>query len=81
MTKEVKMSDVYSSYLEDIERLEKENKRLKEQLEIAKKALKEYADRTNWVEGIFMCVYNGECFADEEFATMALKEIDVKESK
>ena len=50
--------------------------RLKKQLDIAIKALKEYADRTNWSEGNFMCVYNGECFADEEFVTRALKEME-----
>ena len=45
MKKELKISDVYSSYLDDIERLEKENKKLKEQLEIATKALKEINEK------------------------------------
>ena len=43
MTKELKISDVYSSYLDDIERLEKENKKLKEQLEIALSVLGQIA--------------------------------------
>ena len=53
-----------------------ENMNLKRKLEIATKALKEYADRTNWIDGSFMCVYDGKSFADEESAEQALKEME-----
>ena len=36
---EVKISDVYSSYLDDIERLEKENKELRDKLDNAHRTL------------------------------------------
>ena len=49
---------------------------LEKKLAIAIKALKEYADRTNWIEGNFMCVYDRKCFADEESAEEALKEME-----
>ena len=49
---------------------------LEKRLEIATKTLKEYADRTNWVDGSFMCVYDGKCFANEESAEQALKEME-----
>ena len=54
----------------------RELSKLKKKLEIAVKALEEYADITNWDDGVFMCVYDGTSFADEESAEQALKEID-----
>ena len=62
----------YNELCEEI----KKNNILEKRLEIATKALKEYADRTNWIEGNFMCVYDGKCFADEESADKALKEME-----
>ena len=62
----------YNELCEEI----KKNNILEKRLEIATKALKEYADRTNWIEGNFMCVYDGKSFADEESADKALKEME-----
>lgn len=62
----------YDEYKELVRKSDK----LKKKLEIATKALKEYADRTNWVDGSFMCVYDGKSFADEESAEKALKEME-----
>lgn len=53
----------------------RELSKLKKKLDIAVKALEEYADITNWCDGAFMCVYGGTSFADEESAEQALKEI------
>lgn len=61
--------DDESYYLRELSKLEKK-------LAIATKALKEYADITNWFDGSFMCVYDGTSFADEESAEEALKEIE-----
>lgn len=61
--------DDESYYLRELSKLEKK-------LSIATKALKEYADITNWSDGSFMCVYDGTSFADEESAEEALKEIE-----
>ena len=71
MSKELEIEDVddESYYLREI-------RNLKKKLEIATKALKEYADITNWDDGVFMCVYDGTSFADEESAEQALKEIE-----
>ena len=71
MSKELEIEDVddESYYLREI-------RNLKKKLEIATKALKEYADITNWHDGVFMCVYDGTSFADEESAEQALKEIE-----
>lgn len=54
----------------------RELSKLKKKLDIAIKALEEYADITNWDDGVFMCVYDGTSFADEESAEQALKEIE-----
>lgn len=73
------MSEEFRTYKELYkysEKLEVENKRLKKRLAIATKALKEYADITNWSDGNFMCVYDGTSFADEESAEESLKEIE-----
>lgn len=61
--------DDESYYLRELSKLEKK-------LKIATKALKEYADITNWSDGSFMCVYDGTSFADEESAEESLKEIE-----
>ena len=70
MSKELEIEDVDESYYL------REIRNLKKKLEIATKALKEYADITNWDDGVFMCVYDGTSFADEESAEQALKEIE-----
>lgn len=57
----------------------RELSKLKKKLDIAIKALEEYADITNWCDGSFMCVYDGKSFADEESAEEALKEIEEEE--
>lgn len=49
---------------------------LEKQLAIATKALKQYANRRNWVIGNFMCANNGVSFSDAERAEQALKEIE-----
>lgn len=68
--------NVYEKDRKKVMRLEDKVKRLQKQLCIATKALKEYADITNWDDGVFMCVYDGTSFADEESAEEALKEIE-----
>lgn len=65
---EIEDVDDESYYLRELRKLEKK-------LDIAVKALEEYADITNWDDGVFMCVYDGTSFADEESAEQALKEI------
>lgn len=40
--KELKLSDIYSSYLDEINALRKENKRLQEQLNEANEVIKDY---------------------------------------
>lgn len=69
MTLDIEDVDDESYYLRELSKLEKK-------LAIATKALKEYADITNWSDGNFMCVYDGTSFADEESAEEALKEIE-----
>lgn len=71
MSKDLEIEDVddESFYLRELSKLEKK-------LDIAVKALEEYADITNWCDGSFMCVYDGKSFADEESAEEALKEIE-----
>lgn len=53
----------------------KENKLLKNKLEIAIKALKEYADKKTWD-----CCYRNQCaYVDGYIAQQALKEIEKNE--
>lgn len=66
---EIEDVDDESYFLREIRNLEKK-------LAIATKALEEYADVTNWIDGGFMCVYGGTSFADEESAEQALKEME-----
>lgn len=66
---EIEDVDDESYYLRELCKLE--NK-----LAIATKALKEYADITDWDDVGFMCVCNGISFADEELAEQALKEME-----
>lgn len=74
------MKDYYQLELDDmvsaLNNKDTDIELLQKKLDIATKALKEYADRTNWIEGNFMCVYDGKFFADEESAEQALKEIE-----
>lgn len=44
--KELKLADIYSSYLDEINALRKENKHLQEQLKEAQKVIKLYAETT-----------------------------------
>ena len=66
MKKETTLADVYSSYLDDIEQLQKK-------LDIAKKALKRYEDKQNWdIRGVSFMKYN----KGFTIAQKALKEIE-----
>lgn len=71
MSKKLEIEDVddESYYLREI-------RNLKKKLVIATRALEEYADVTNWIDGSFMCVYDGTSFADEESAEQALEEME-----
>lgn len=62
----------YNELCEEI----KKNNILEKKLAIATKALKQYANRRNWVIGNFMCANNGVSFSDAERAEEVLKEIE-----